>query len=387
MSSAILERLTSERDEVRSAAVAMAEAEAFNPEDPTFLDLKTRASELDGRVAALAGLMDQQAAADQLDGRMSKAVQRRTEQTQQAQVQTRESWGEAFVRSEEFSNYRGRGTSGQFHLDTDVATRALPTGIADLVAAGFKGAPYQVDTSPPAAPTPLMNNITQIQVSGNSIEYIAWTKKAGGAAKVAEKAAKPSAEFGPTVTPSVLDTFAVYTQLTRQMIEDFPAVRAIIDNELRRDIARAEEADAAAVLAAATASIPDVVNADLMAGIRIGIGTVQGAGYTPTAVLMNPADYAKLDLAVYASPGSNGPNQNASFWGLNPIPSSAQTAGTAIVGDFSAAVHHYFRSAVALYITDSHDVTFLANVFTLLAERRGKTVVVRPQALVEAKIA
>ena len=35
----------------------------------------------------------------------------------------------------------------------------------------------------------------------------------------------------------------------------------------------------------------------------------------------------------------------------------------------------------------SHADTFLSNVFTLLAERRGKTAVVRPQALVEAKTA
>jgi hypothetical protein len=48
---------------------------------------------------------------------------------------------------------------------------------------------------------------------------------------------------------------------------------------------------------------------------------------------------------------------------------------------------HYTRSAVALYITDSHADTFLSNVFTLLAERRSKTVLVRPLALCEAKTA
>ena len=263
-------------------------------------------------------------------------------------------------------------------------TRALPTGLADLVAAGFTGGKTQIDTSPPQAPTPLMDNISQIPVSTNAIEYIAWTKKAGGAAKVAEKAAKPSAEFGPTVTPATLDNFAVYTQLTRQMIEDQAAVAAKINGELRNDVLKAEEADAVAVLAAASASIPDTTNADLLAAIRQGVGTVQAAGYAPNAVLLNPADWAALDIGVMGGT-LGGPTVGANFWGLRPIPSSAQAAGTAIVGDFRSAVEHYFRSQVTLYVTDSHGDTFLSNVFTLLAERRGKTVVVRPAALVEAK--
>lgn len=389
MSTAVLTKLCDERDEVRAAAVAIAESEEFNPEDKTYLELRGRATDLDKRIGSLADLMDQQAAADTLDGKLAKAAQtrQRHEQQQTGQIQTRQSWGDLFVRSEAFSSYMGRGTSARFEMDPeDIETRALPTGIADLVAAGLKGAPYQVDTSPPRPPTPLMDNITTIQVSGNAIEYVSWAKKAGGAAKVAEKAAKPSAEFGPTVTSATLDTWAVYTQLTRQMIEDYSAVRSYIDGELTRDVARAEEADAVAVLAAAAAQIPDTTNADLLASIRQGLGVVQAAGYSPSAVLMNPADWARLDVGVMGDTLA-GPVVRQSFWGLSVVPSSAQAAGTAIVGDFRAAVHHYVRSAISLYVTDSHADTFLANVFTLLAERRGKTAVVRPQALVEAKTA
>jgi Phage capsid family len=387
MSTAVLDKLCTERDEVTNAAVAIAESEDFNPDDKTYVELRSRATDLNTRIASLAELMDQQRAADALDGKLAKAAQQRAnEPPANNQVQTRESWGEAFVRSDVFRNYRGRGTSGMFELEDDVQTRALPTGVADLIAAGLRPAPYSVDLTPPVAPTPLLDNVTTINVSGNAIEYVSWTKKAGGAAKVAEKAAKPSAEWGPTVTSATLDNWAVYTQLTRQLIEDFSAVRGYINGELQRDIVRAEEADAVAVLAAASGTIPDAVNADLLAAIRIGIGTVQAAGYTPTAVLLNPADWALFDIGIMGDT-LNGPRVNQTFWGLTPIPSTTQPAGSAVVGDFRSAVHHYVRSAIALYITDSHADTFLSNVFTLLAERRGKTAVVRPQALVEAKTA
>jgi hypothetical protein len=384
MSTAVLDKIRAERDDARNAALAMAEADDFNPDDPTFVELQSRADTQDKRAATLAGLLDAQAAADALDGRLGKAQRRTDERT----TQIRPSAGEAFIRSDAYTGYSFRGSSGRLILnDDDIQMRALPTGIADMIAAGYKGAPTRVDTSPPPAPTPLLDSMTTVNVSGNAIEYVAWTKKAGGAAKVAEKAAKPSMEVGPTVTPATLDNIAVYTQLTRQLLEDDAAARSSIDNLMRYDVLRAEEAEAAAVLAAATATIPDaVVVGNLLNAIRVGVGTVQAAGYQPNAVLLNPADWATMDIQVYAN-ANQPPNSTTLFWGLTPIPSTAQAAGTAVVGDFRSALSHYTRSQVSLYITDSHDVTFLANVFTLLAERRSKTVLVRPLALCEAKTA
>jgi len=380
-SNTVLEARIAERDQCVSAARAMAESEDFNPEDPTFLDLQQRATELDARVAGLANILEQQVAHDALDGRMAKAAAARRE-PQQQQMQTRESWGETFVRSEQFEGYRYKGSSGVLTIEDDgVQRRALPTGVADLIAAGLTGGKTTIDTTAPVAPTPLIDNCTNITVSGNAIEYIAWSIKAGSAATVAEKAAKPSVEFGPTVTPATLEMIAAYTQLTRQMIEDFSAVRDQIDGGLRREIAREEEEHAAAALVAAT--LPTATGGgELLAAIRVGLGTVQAAGYSPNAVLINPADYADLDVSVMGAT-LLGPVVRQSFWGLTPIPSVAQPAGTATVGDFRAGVHHYTRSGIALFVTDSHADTFLTNVFTLLAERRSKTVVVRPAALVE----
>jgi hypothetical protein len=382
MSNTVLDQRIAERDQCISAARAMAESEDFNPEDATFLDLQTRATELDRRVASLTGLLEQQSNADVMDAKFAKAHRQQT-QTQDRQVQTRESWGETWIRSDEFGSYRMKGSSGVVTIE-DVQSRALPSGLADLVAAGFHGAKTTVDTTAPASPTPLLDAVTNVQVSGNAVEYVAWTKKAGSAATVAEKAAKPSVEFGPTVTPATLEMIAAYTQLTRQLIEDQPAVRSLIDNELRREIAREEEEHAAAVLAAAT--LPTASGDDLLSGIRVGIGTVQAAGYSPNAVLLNPADYADMDVAVMGAT-LLGPVIRQSFWGLTPLAANSQPVGTATVGDFRSGVQRFYRSQISLFVTDSHADTFLTNVFTLLAERRSLTAVVRPAALVEVTAA
>lgn len=378
----VLDRLREERDETRDAAIALAEADNFDPESESFRQLEARSASLDGQIDHLAGLLDRRQSNEASDGRLAAAARRRDDMPS---AEIAPSWGEAFVRSEEFANYTLRGSSSRF----DVAapqTRALPTGVADLITAGLTSDKYRVDVTPPEQPTPLVNAITGISVSTNAIEYIAWTKKAGGAAKVAEKAAKPSAEYGPTVTSTTLDTLAVYTQLTRQLMEDQAAVSSAINNELRREILRAEEAEAAAVLAAAVLPVAAVVaGTSLMGSIRVGMATVQEAGYSPNAVLLNPMDWAEIDLALFSSMilGPGGPSAGISPWGLSPISASSQPAGTATVGDFRAGVQHYTRSNVQLFVTDSHADTFLSNVFTLLAERRSKTAVVRPAALCE----
>lgn len=375
----VLARLRAERDQARDAAIAMAEADDFNPESDAFRALETRSADLDGQISTVVDLYERRTAADALDGRMSRSATRAD--TRDAGPAENLSWGEVFTRSEVFTSYPGRGTSSRLFLDSNPQTRALPTGLADLIAAGWKGGTTTVDVTPPAIPTPLLDTMPSITVSQNGIELVVWRKVAGGAAIVPEKGAKPPVEYGPVVTPATLDTIAVYTQLTRQMTEDAPAVRSMIDNELRREVLLKEESEAAAALVAA--DLPAVDGAgDLLAGIRIGIAEVQAAGYNPNAALINPADWAALDVAVIGGT-LLGPVVQSTYWGLRLISSAAQPEGTVTVGDFSAGVQHYVRSGVSLYITDSHADTFLSNVFTLLAERRTKTVVTRPAALCE----
>jgi hypothetical protein len=209
-----------------------------------------------------------------------------------------------------------------------------------------------------------------------------FAKVAGGAAVVPEKGAKPPAEWAPTVTPATLDTIAVYTQLTRQMVEDASAVRSLIDSGLRREVLLKEELEAAAALVAATLPTAEG-GGDLLAGIRVGIATVQGAGYNPTAALINPMDWADLDVHLLDHQSVGEAAVHSNYWGLRLIASPAQPAGTVTVGDFQSGVQHYVRSGVALYITDSHASDFISNIFTLLAERRSKTLVTRPAALCE----
>ena len=369
MSASVLERIVTERDEVRSAAIAMAESEDFNPEDKTFLDLQTRAQELDKRAATLSGLMEQQSAADSLDAKFSKA-QRRSDDRQSETRQL--SWGETFIRSSVFTEWSGRGSTGKL----EVETRALPHTLSDMANA-LPSAPIY-DLTPPEPPQLLIPLTNVITVSTNAIDYVVWTLKTGAAAVVAEGAKKPELEWEPTVTSSSLNTIAGTTSFTRQLAEDASAVTSFINGELQREVTKKVEAEAKAALAAATLpTAAGPAGAGVSGAIRAGKAAVQAAGYNPNAVLMSAEDSVDVDIASMAL------FRGDPYWGLTPVIDPDATSGTVTVGDFKAGVQHYRRNSVQLFLTDSHADAFVYNIIWALAEQRAKTVVTKPAALVE----
>lgn len=375
MSNAIIERLTEERAGlvafIDQTLAGVEGRDLSDTEVRSISDTRARIEQIDGQLRPLGEFMQVRSSAADLTRFLGGAERRDTIVTESR------SWGELFVDSGQFTDYRGRGTSGQF----EVETRALPTGLAEI--ADVLPQKARVDATA-MVPTPLLDAIGTITVSQNGIDVVQWVKASGEAAKVAEKAAKPPVEFAPLVVPHTLDTIAAYTQLTRQLIEDAPAVRSAIDTELRKEVLRKLESEAAAALVAQT--LPTVSDNTLVKAIRQGVAVVQAAGYNPNAVLVNPADWAELDIEVFTN-NHSGPVVGQRFWGLTPIAANSQPVGTATVGDMSAGVQRYARTGVNLYITDSHAETFLSNVFTLLAEARARTIVTRPQALVECTIA
>lgn len=372
-----LETLRTERDQARDAAIQLAAAEDFNPEDRTFQDLETRATQLDTQIERLTGLLEAQKGADALDGKLSKAERSREERLE---VRDRpRSWGEQFVDSDQYRDYNFRGTSAK----VDIEMRALPHSVASMDAA-LPSNPV-IDTTPTPTPNIILPLVNQVTVSGNSVDYITWAKT-GSAAVVPEGTLKPSVEWAPTVISRSLATIAGHTSVTRQLAEDSAAVRSYITNELQADVRRELEEQAVAAIAAAT--LPTATGPSgkgVLGAIRAGMAAVQAEGFAPNGFLVNSDDLIDLDLEVMATAGT-APNQTNSFWGLRPVvaPAGLVAAGSVIVGDFRKGVDHYQRGSVSLYATDSHGENFRYNILDFIAETRALTAVVRPDALATA---
>ena len=115
----------------------------------------------------------------------------------------------------------------------------------------------------------------------------------------------------------------------------------------------------------------------MLAGIRMGLATVQAQGYgTPASVVLNPADLAAIDLSIMGSTMS-GPQLNNSVWGLNFIPTPGVAVNTAYVGDLGSAVQLFRRANASIFLTDSHGEFFISNIVLILAEIRATVAVSR----------
>lgn len=374
MDTAVIDKKRSDLADVLGQIEVLAGRDDFKADDVA--DLKTRANQLKDQIQTLTDAMAARAASTDMDAVLQRAA--RTQERKQAEYAAAdETIGELFTRSAQFTNYAGVGSTAR--VETGLLTRALPMKSAVFAEMGDPRNGYR-DGAP--LRTPLLSLVGGIPVSYGGFKIASLQIKGAGANPVvatAEGVLKPSVEFEEVAVPVNLDTLPVWTQVTRQALEDIPGLRARLDAKLTRLVLAAAEKRVADAILAAT--LPAVTGAgDLFAGIRNGIATVQSAGWIPNVVLVNPLDWAAIDVAALARACCSGND----MWNLTPVASPSVTAGTAVVADIAAAVERYEKSSgVSVYITDSHAGTFTENVFTILAELRDDTVVVDASAAVK----
>jgi HK97 family phage major capsid protein len=295
---------------------------------------------------------------------------RQTEQTQAVSA------GQAFIDSEQFRSYRGRGTMEPVEFQNFLGLEQRAAIAGPITEDLLNIPPTRWDG--PAGPyqrTPFLSAIGREQVSTNSVSYITWGP-ATGATVVAETDTKPEATLTPTETPATLQTYAYWKAITRQALEDYPRIRSIVETKLRQGLAQTLEAAAVAVLAGVAA--PDAETN--LEGVRLAMAELQGKGYTPTAIAANPTDAAYLDLAVMNGT-LGGPASPGSFWGLRVLPVPGITAGKAYVGDLQNAVTWFDRGSASVYMSDSHADYFIRNLFVILAEERSAFALTEPEAI------
>jgi len=384
MAHAYLRRKIEERASLADLIDSTLETVATRGDDPT-VEERSQIENWSTRVAALddeIGRLEAQARGnrrfDDLAGRVARDdedAERREAARREAPVETRsKSFGEQFVESDAFKSYRGRGSMEPVEFEGFLEQRAaISLAVLDLPPQMWDG------PSPYVTTTPLLDVLGRERVSQNSVEYITWGSADPQAGEVAEGDLKPEADIAPTENTITLKTYAHWKAITRQALEDYSRIRSIVEGKLRGGLANKLESVAAGVLTGST-EIPSVVNTDLLAGVRQGIGTVEAAGFRPTAIVLNPTDYANLDLDA-ASEAGNGPVRFGTFWGLRAVSVGAIPEGEIYVGNFTEGETWFDRNTTSVYMTDSHADYFIRNLLVVLAEQRAAFAITEPNAL------
>lgn len=259
------------------------------------------------------------------------------------------------------------------------------------------------------------------RTGSDAVEYVAQTSHTNAAATVPEATSSAAPTAPGTAGALVLNanggykpegawayerrtanvkTIAEWVPATKRALADVAALEGLINDELRADIAETEEAqilngdgtgENLTGINAWSGVQTQTFSTDIFESIRKGITKARTVGrVNPNAVVVNPADAEKIDLAKdlngtyrYGGPQYMG---GRTVWNLPVVESETQASGTALVGDFQKAVL-WDREQTTVTITDSHADFFIRNMVAILAEERLAFAVTRPTAFVKVATA
>jgi HK97 family phage major capsid protein len=206
---------------------------------------------------------------------------------------------------------------------------------------------------------------------------------------------KPEGSWAFAVVTANDKTIAEWVPVTKRALADVAQLEGLINDQLSDDVAEAEEAQILngdgsgenfTGITATSGIQTQAWSTDLFETVRKGVTKARTIGrVNPTALVLNPADAERIDLAqdgenryYYGGPQAIG---QRTIWGIPVVESETQTEGTGLLGDFSKAVL-WDREQTTVTMTDSHSDFFVRNLVAILAEERLAFGVTRPKAFV-----
>ena len=190
---------------------------------------------------------------------------------------------------------------------------------------------------------------------------------------------------------------ATWIPVTEEMLEDSAQIASIIDARLRSFIELAEEDQ----LLNGDGIAPNLLGFNFLPGLApavvTGLDTNADALFkqitaitttsllTPTGIVINPGDWANIQLAKnaqgnYLGAGPWAAPQNPVIWGISVAPTPAEPASIGLVGAFMTASQLFRKGPMRVEASNSHPDFFVKNLVAIRAEERLALAVYRESA-------
>jgi len=243
-------------------------------------------------------------------------------------------------------------------------------------------------------PLRLLDLIPRIATSSNSVRY---TRLTGFSNAAAVQAGEGAVKATQTLTPSTIDapiqTIAVTSKMSKQVLDDTPFLESALDSLFRFNLL--DRLEAQIVAGDGTGSNLDGFES---AGTAISgpsgeaqpdqvgdaIATMIAAGYAPDYLLVNPNDFQgwraqRSTTNEYIAGHWSNPNPPV-MWGIPAVLSPSVTSGKVVLAhNASHALLDRQDPAVEIFETNSDDVE--TNMLTLRAELRAGIAIMDPQGV------
>lgn len=240
------------------------------------------------------------------------------------------------------------------------------------------------------------------QTASNSVEYVKETGYTNSAAMVDETTAKPYSDLTFDMATAPVRTLAHLFKASRQILDDAPALRSYIDARARYGLKFVEEnqllngsgigQNILGIVPQATAFAPSFTPTDVTAIDRLRLAVLQVilAEYPATAFVLNPIDWAKIELTKDAGGnyiiGNPQGSLTPTLWNLPVVSTQAMAAGDFLTGAFSYAAQIFDRMEIEVLLSSENVDDFEKNMFTIRAEERLGLAVYRPEAFVTGAV-
>ncbi|MGH0004542.1 phage major capsid protein [Pseudovibrio ascidiaceicola] len=241
--------------------------------------------------------------------------------------------------------------------------------------------------------------LTKGKTSSDLVKYRKQVVRDNKAAMVAEEGTMPESSYGWEKATSEVKKIAHVTNITEEALADSDFLQTEIDSELRYGLDLEEEKQilagdgqgenlkgllTEAVAFAAAAGLPNVTRIDRL---RLGILQVALEDYVATSFVMNPTDWAAIDLLkddqkryIFGNPGSM---STPMLWGKDVVESNTMSAGEWLTGDLAMAATYYDRQETEVLISSEHDTNFIEDMLTMKGRKRVALAIKRAAAMVK----
>lgn len=310
---------------------------------------------------------------------------------------TDESWGAQLVKSDRYAAFAG-GHAQKLRVEvkntlTGSDATVAPDRKPGIVAGAFL--PFSMEALLPSTTT-----------TSNAIEFTKEASFTNSAAEAAEGAQKGESALTWTLVNMPVSTVAHWIKISKQLAADNTALAAYVNTRMRYGVNQKVDTQlvvgggAAPALSgtfntgnytahgytAANITAFPATTLKRFALIRKVMGDLYAAGFPATAIVLNPADWASMEIELMTVAAgqtlfSVGAGGEPRLFGLPVIQSIGMTAGSFQVGAFGEAYMVYNREGVVVEMSDSDVDNFQKNLLTLRAERRLALATEKPAAV------
>tara|TARA_R110000868_G_scaffold410894_1_gene700743 strand:+ start:1536 stop:2678 length:1143 start_codon:yes stop_codon:yes gene_type:complete len=289
---------------------------------------------------------------------------------------------------------RGEQKSTSFAMDTKAAgTMTEAVNLTGTIPREYANQVY-------ALPSRKVHVRSLTPIGQLSTGLFTFPKETGGEGNPAPQvqgSSKSQVDFDITMSDAAAQYIAGFTRISRQMLDDVPAMTSFLQARLLEKYLVAEDfqllsgdgtsPNLQGILGVASAYGGSSVV--YVAQIIESCAQVAAANYNVTGILINPTDWAQIMLtqntnSPYSLPGATvvSPDGTLSIAGIPVYQSTAIVAGTFLVGDWAMGAQIMQNQGINIQFSEFDADNFTKNLITVRVEARIAFPIYYPGAFV-----